>query len=113
MTDSSTNSVMMNMTTDDDQKWNMRSETAISDLHRDCTALCARLSAASDPTTDDDLRQAIADLAARMLLLTATREAGASPIPALLAKADADNLARSKLLAILREKAPNLISEPT
>ncbi len=48
------------------------------------TALTERLLKAKSPANDDALREEIADIAAKMIVVTAAREGDASPIPGLL-----------------------------
>lgn len=81
---------------------------AVSDLRNECASLQSQL--ATPQTVDDEiLRQDIARIAAKMLALTAATEGDSSPIPALLAKKNDDGASRSKLIAMLKEIAPDLL----
>jgi hypothetical protein len=63
----------------------------------------------NDSMIDNHLRQDIADIAAGMLVLTAAREGDTSPIPALLAKNEHNDVTHSALIAAVEAMAPNLI----
>lgn len=66
----------------------MDTQALEQDLRAQSRALCAKLITAHGQDHDDALRQNIADIAAGMLVLTATRGGVTSPIPALLANRD-------------------------
>jgi hypothetical protein len=105
---------MMNEKTDIVQKRNGKQraiDAAEAALRHDCTRLCERLSTTPEQADDNALRQDIADIAAKMLALTARREGAASPIPALLDKADAECASRSILLSSFRKSDPQFSGE--
>lgn len=93
----------------------MDTQALEQDLRAQSRALCAKLVTAHGQEHDDALRQDIADIAAGMLVLTATREGAASPIPALLKPAllekrdDTAAPAKGKLIEKVQAMAPELI----
>ncbi|MBB4952643.1 hypothetical protein H4S14_000685 [Agrobacterium vitis] len=79
------------------------------ELRHKSTLFCAKLSTTNEHADDDALRQGIADIAARMLALTAALEGERSPIPALLSGSDEEDLPHSRLICTLKAIAPDLI----
>jgi len=77
-------------------------------LRHNSAVFCAKLNTINDHANDDALRQDIADIAAKMLALTAALEGESSPIPAFWAGCDKDGLPQSKLTCALRAIAPDL-----
>lgn len=74
--------------------------TALSDeLRNRATALSERLTNSRTAAHDDALREEVAEIAAGMVALTATREGDASPIPGLLAGEDESETSGRKSLA--------------
>lgn len=59
-------------------------ERLAEELRHRHTALTERLLKAKSPANDDALREEIADIAAKMIVITAAREGDGSPIPGLL-----------------------------
>lgn len=73
---------------------------ALSDeLKNRATALSERLANSKTAAHDDALREEVAEIAAGMVALTATREGAASPIPGLLAGEETSETAGRKSLA--------------
>jgi hypothetical protein len=83
------------------------------DLRARSRDLCAKLTTATGHDQDEHLRQEIAAIAAGMLVLTATIEGAASPIPALLTKREASiptpAPAKSDMIDKVQAMAPDLI----
>lgn len=88
-------------------------EALADDLRHQHIALTERLLKARTDANDPALREEVAEIAARMIALTALREGSASPIPSLLAgSADAPAVKPGSLAERVANLAPDRLDTP-